>query len=147
MIALGVIASSFYGSENTETLNPGESMEVGGYTFTYEELVLKQDSQKVRAVATLSVYKKNRFITGLKPSYDYWFGYGDSFAEVAVRSTPARDIFVSLVWTAYDPDDPEATFRVLVNPLIIWIWIGGVFFLLGGAFAFSANRRGRPPEK
>jgi cytochrome c-type biogenesis protein CcmF len=147
MIALGIIASSFYGSEGTETLNPGESMEVGKYRFTYEELVLKQDSQKVSAVASLSVDKKGRLVTGLEPSYDYWFGYGDSFAEVAVRSTPARDIFISLVWTAYDPDNPEATFRVLVSPMVLWIWIGGGFFLLGGAVAFSTHRRGQLPEK
>ena len=146
MIALGILASSFYGSESNETLNPGESMEVGRYRFTYEGIVLKQDSQKVSAVASLSVDKENRQVAVLEPSYDYWFGYRDSFAEVAVRSTPARDIFVSLVWTTYDPDDPEATFRVLVNPLVLWIWIGGGFFLLGGAFAFSVHRKGRLPE-
>jgi cytochrome c-type biogenesis protein CcmF len=147
VIALGIIASSFYGSESTETLNPGESMEVSKYRFTYEELVFKQDSQKVSAVASLLIDKKGRSVTGLEPSYDYWFGFGDSFAEVAVRSTPARDIFVSLVWTAYDPDNPEATFRVLVSPMVLWIWIGGGFFLLGGALAFSAHRRGQLPEK
>ena len=147
MIALGILASSFYGSEGTETLNPGESMEVGRYRFTYEEIVLKQDSQKVSAVASLSVDRGDRPVTVLKPSYDYWFGYMDSFAEVAVRSTPARDIFVSLVWTTYDPDSPEATFRVLVNPMVLWIWIGGGFFLLGGSLAFSGHRRGRLPEK
>jgi cytochrome c-type biogenesis protein CcmF len=147
MIAVGIMVSSFYGSEGTETLNPGESMEVGRYRFTYEEMVLKQDSQKVSAVASLSVDKEGRSVTGLEPSYDYWFGYRDSFAEAAVHSTPARDIFVSLVWTAFDPDNPEATFRVLVSPMILWIWIGGGFFLLGGAFAFSAHRRGKLPEK
>ena len=48
---------------------------------------------------------------------------------------------------AYDPDNPEATFRVLVSPMILWIWIGGGFFLLGGAVAFSTHRRGQLPEK
>ncbi|MEJ2740752.1 MAG: cytochrome c-type biogenesis CcmF C-terminal domain-containing protein, partial [Dehalococcoidia bacterium] len=68
-------------------------------------------------------------------------------AEVAVRSTPAKDIFVSLVWTTYDPDNPEATFRVLVNPMVLWIWIGGGFFLLGGALAFSVRRKGKLRER
>ena len=73
----------------------------------------------------------------LHPSYDYYFSHRDHFAEVAVRSTPAKDLFVSLVWTGYDPADKAATFRVLQNPLILWMWVGGGFFLLGSAVAYS----------
>jgi cytochrome c-type biogenesis protein CcmF len=147
MIALGVIVSSFYSHEGTETLNPGESMQVGKYQFQYEELILKQDSMKVSAIASLSVIENGRLVTSLEPSYDYWFKHKNSFAEVAVRSTPVRDIFVSLVWTDYNPNDKSATFRVLVNPMILWIWVGGGFFLLGGALAFSAQRRKQSTEE
>jgi cytochrome c-type biogenesis protein CcmF len=73
------------------------------------------------------------------PSYDYWFDYNDCFAEVAVRTTPVEDLFVSMVWTSYNPEDKSATFRVLVNPMVVWIWVGGGFFLVGGAIAFSAK--------
>ena len=141
MISLGIITSSFYGDEGTKTLDLGESMEVGKYEFAYEELILKQDSLKVSAIASISVIKDGKLVTSLKPSYDYWFRHKSSFNEVAVRSTPAEDLFVSLVWTSYDPHDKRATFRVLVMPMILWIWVGGGFFLLGGAIAFSANRR------
>jgi cytochrome c-type biogenesis protein CcmF len=144
MISLGIIVSSFYSHEGTKTLSPGESMNVGKYEFKYEEQVLKQDSLKVSAIASISVIKDGRLVTSLKPSYDYWFRHKNSFAEVAVRSTPANDIFVSLIWTDYTSQDKKATFRVLVNPLILWIWVGGGFFLLGGVLAFSAHRRKQP---
>jgi len=138
LIALGVIVSSFYGVESMATLDIGESMTVGDYKLTYNELVLKQDNVKLSAVASVSVIRSGRLIASMYPSYDYWFSHMDHFAEVAVRTTPAEDLFVSLVWTGYDPEDKSATFRVLVNPLIIWIWVGGGFLLLGGAVAFSA---------
>jgi cytochrome c-type biogenesis protein CcmF len=136
VIALGVIVSSFYSMERTATLEVGESMNIGNYRLTYDGLVLKQDNMKVSAIADMSVNRNGRPKGIMHPSYDYWFKHEDHFAEAAVRTTAAEDLFVSLVWTGYDPKDKSATFRVLVNPLSVWRWVGGGFFLLGGAVAF-----------
>jgi cytochrome c-type biogenesis protein CcmF len=120
---------------------PGESMEIGNYEFVYEGLKLKQDDGRVRAIGSVSVTRGEREIATMEPTYDYWFSYRDSFAEVAVRSTPIRDIFVSLIWTTYDQDDKRATFRILINPMVMWIWAGGGLFLLGGALSFWGEKR------
>ena len=141
LIALGIIASSFYDIEKTVTLNIDESMNVGEYKLTYNELTLKQDKTKVSAIASKSVSQNGRLTGVMHPSYDYWFRHKTHFAEVAVRTTPAEDLFISLVWTSYDPEDKSATFRVLVNPLVVWIWVGGGFFLLGGVVAFSSREK------
>jgi len=141
LIALGIIASSFYDIEKTVTLNIDESMNVGEYKLTYNELTLKQDKTKVSAIASMSVSQNGRLTGVMHPSYDYWFRHKTHFAEVAVRTTPAEDLFISLVWTSYDPEDKSATFRVLVNPLVVWIWVGGGFFLLGGVVAFSSREK------
>jgi len=143
LIALGIITSSFYSLERTATLDIGDSMDIGEYELTYDELVLKQDNVKVSAVAAISVIRNGHLIGIMQPSYDYWFSYDDRFAEVAVRTTPAEDLFVSLVWTGFDPKDKSATFRVLVNPLIVWIWVGGGFFLLGGVVSFSSREKNK----
>jgi cytochrome c-type biogenesis protein CcmF len=137
LIALGVIVSSFYGVEKIATLGIGESMNAGKYRLTYDELIFKQDSAKVSAVAEITVTRNGRRLGTMRPSYDYWFSYDDFFAEAAVRTTAAEDLFISLVWTGFDPADRTATFRVLVNPLVVWIWIGGGFFFIGGALSFS----------
>jgi cytochrome c-type biogenesis protein CcmF len=141
VIALGIIVSSFYGIEKTATLDIGESMSAGKYELTYDELVFKQDNAKVSAVASLAVSENGKPAGKMRPSYAYWFSYDDFFAEVAVRTTAAEDLFVSLVWTAFDPADMSATFRVLVNPLIVWIWAGGAFFIIGGALSFSFREK------
>ena len=36
-----------------------------------------------------------------------------------------------------------ATFRVIVNPLVTWIWIGGLIALTGAGIALWPARRGR----
>jgi cytochrome c-type biogenesis protein CcmF len=137
LLTLGIIASSFYDTERTVTLDIGESVSIGKYELSYDELVFKQDNDKISALATVLVSINDRQIGMLHPSYAYWFSHDNFFAEVAVRTTAVEDLFVSLVWTDFNPDDRAATFRVLVNPLIVWIWVGGVFFLVGGAVAFS----------
>ncbi len=139
LIALGIIASSFYQVEKTETLDIGDVIEIGGYKLTYTEIVLKQDSMKLSAVASVSLDRNGHRLGVMSPSYDYWFERQDSFAEAAVRTTPTEDLFVSVVWTGFEPADKSATFRVLVSPLLVWMWIGGGFFILGGVISFSAG--------
>jgi cytochrome c-type biogenesis protein CcmF len=51
----------------------------------------------------------------------------------------------------YTADAPPARFRVLVSPLVTWIWIGALIVLGGGLIAiwpapFGATRRVRAPE-
>jgi cytochrome c-type biogenesis protein CcmF len=137
LLTLGIIASSFYNIEKAATLDIGESTNAGKYELTYDGLIFKQDNAKVSAVADVTVSMNGKPVGVMNPSYDYWFSYNDFFAEVAVRTTAAEDLFVSLVWTGFDPEDKTATFRVLVNPLVVWIWVGGGFFLLGGALAIT----------
>jgi len=139
LIALGIIVSSFYSMESTVTLDIGESMRAGKYELSYRELIFKQDSVKASAVATISINKNGKTVGTMRPSYAYWFSHDNYFSEVAVRTTVAEDLFVSLVWTGFDPADKSATFRVLVNPLIAWIWVGGAFFIIGSAVAFSSK--------
>ena len=147
LITLGIIASSFYGVEKTETLDVGEAMNVGDFELTYNELLFSQDNTKVSAIADITVERDGRTLGTVQPSLDYWFSHQDSFAEVAVRTTPAEDLFVSLIWTGFDADDKAAAFRVLVNPLVVWIWVGGGFFLLGGAVSFTAGLKENPERQ
>ena len=147
LIALGIVVSSFYSLGNTATLDIGQSMTVGEYDLTYDELLLKQDSAKVSAVATMSMSRRGRLIGDLYPERNYWFSYDDFFAEVAVRTTPAEDVFVSLVWNSFDQQDKSVTIRAVLNPLVVWIWIGGGFLLLGGVIAFSHQDRGEFQRK
>jgi hypothetical protein len=64
--------------------------------------------------------------------------YDQPVTEVAIHSTPVEDLYVILAaW-----NDGTATFKVLVNPMVMWLWIGGGIFLLGGLVAFwPAGRR------
>jgi cytochrome c-type biogenesis protein CcmF len=42
----------------------------------------------------------------------------------------------------YAQDPPPARFRLEVNPLVTWIWVGGLIVMLGGLLAGWPSRRG-----
>jgi len=137
MITIGIIGSSLYDIESVATLNVNDSMKLGDYELTYQGLTFKEDKAKIMAIASIAVRNSGNLITTMHPEYNYWFKAQSAYAEVAVRTTPVEDIFVSLAWTSFDPQDKSATIRAVINPLIIWIWIGGVFILMGGVVSFS----------
>jgi cytochrome c-type biogenesis protein CcmF len=141
LITLGVIGSTIYDVEETATLGIGDSMTIGGYQLTYDALTTEQDEVKLSSTAAISVTRGDRLIAVVRPQLNYWFYRMETFAEVAVRITAAEDLFVSMVWTSFDSSDESATFRAKVNPLVVWMWVGGAFILLGGAIAFWPERR------
>ena len=53
--------------------------------------------------------------------------------EVANRSTLREDLYVVL--GAYDPQSKLVTILAYVNPLVTWIWLGGLILALGTAVA------------
>ena len=44
---------------------------------------------------------------------------------------------------SYAEDPAPATFRVITNPLVVWLWIGALIALAGAAFAIWPTAEGR----
>jgi cytochrome c-type biogenesis protein CcmF len=144
LIAIGIIGSSLFDVEKEAVLKPGESMTIDKYTLTYDNIDQYQTQSKVVVTATLSVHNSNRLIGALIPEKYFHRSYQQPVTEVAIRSTAVEDLYVILV--AWEEDGSTA-FKVLVNPLVSWIWIGGGVLLLGGLIAFWPARRGSPVLK
>ena len=53
--------------------------------------------------------------------------------KAAIRSTPLEDLYIILAGWG---EDGATAFRVMVYPMIMWIWIGGWLMMLGGLIAF-----------
>ena len=138
LIAIGVIGSSFYNTEKEAVLMPGESMTIKNYTLTYEHMNHYQTQSKIVVTATLSVYNEGKLLGVLTPEKYFHRTYEQPVTEVAIRTSPIEDLYVILVgWN----EDGTTAFKVLVNPLVNWIWVGGGVLFLGGLIAFWPERR------
>ena len=124
VVAAGIAASQFGQQEKDVTLQPGESVTVAGYTLRYTGSEQQQLADHTEYIAAM------RFgDTALAPSRAAYAGLGgQALTHVAISTTPLADLYVVLAGTNADG---SASFRVLVNPLVTWIWAGGIVLILG----------------
>ncbi len=146
IIAIGAVGSSLFDVESQAELLPGESMSINDYTITYNNLVPEGNERRMTVSAELDVYKGDTYIGNMFPQVIHHINYDQWISEVAIRSTLTEDLYLSLAsWEIINLEDGSQTVRAglvaLVNPLVVWIWIGGGIFLCGGLIAFWPGRR------
>jgi len=59
--------------------------------------------------------------------------------EVAIRSRPLGDIY--LIMSRVEPETGRGTFRVVLRPLVFWIWFGGFILVFGTVIAIFPSVR------
>jgi cytochrome c-type biogenesis protein CcmF len=131
LIALGIIGIEMFQSETQGSLPQGGQLTLGQYTIRYDQLDEKLTTGGIlRTVAEVSLYKNGRFIDTLYPRRDYYFDSQQPMTIPGLRSTLEDDLYVVLV--DWEPISEEgATFKVYHNPLVNWVWIGGMVLILG----------------
>jgi cytochrome c-type biogenesis protein CcmF len=60
---------------------------------------------------------------------------------VDIRSTLKEDLYAILA--GFDLEESTVTIKLLINPLIAWIWIGGVVLAVGTLLVMLPDRRER----
>ena len=138
LIALGVIGVNLHQQDIDVTLAPGESAVIGDYTLTYLGIETLRRADTTVTQARLDVRKGGKPLDVVHPKRVVVDNFESlPTSQVAIRSTPKEDLYVLLAaW-----DDQVATFLIFVNPLVIWLWIGGIVFLLGTMIAVWPERQ------
>jgi cytochrome c-type biogenesis protein CcmF len=132
LMAIGILGIEIFQTQTQGTLQVGESLKLQGYQLVYKDIAQWDDSSTgvnhTRAV--VEVYKGNRLVTDLYPRTDYFYDAQQNMTIPGVRSTLADDVYLLLV--DWEPASAiGATFKLYVNPLVNWLWIGSLAFLLG----------------
>lgn len=138
MIAIGIIGSTAYKVEESAVLQPGETMQINDYTLTYAGLNSYPTMTRSVVTATLDVYNGGgEKLAVMTPSKTYHINQEQPVTDVAIRTTLLEDLYVILDrWS-----ETSATFVVYVNPMMIWMWIGGGVLILGTVIAVWPDRR------
>jgi cytochrome c-type biogenesis protein CcmF len=139
LIFIGLAGSTMV-TESQATLRPKGSMTVGDYTLKYEKMEYVPTSNRLAVTTRLKVYKDGEALAYLIPERRFYEKREDNpTSEVSIMTTWKEDLYVIL--TGYNKDG-RASFRALINPLVIWLWIGGVVATLGTILAvFPVSRR------
>ncbi len=138
LMILGITGQSLYQTHQQVALSRGETVTVGQYTLKYADSGVDETTAKRRFYATLQVYQGGRLIDTLQPERNFHFNVQQWVTEVSLRPTLTEDLYVLLLGLE---TDGLATFDIVINPLIDWLWIGGIVATLGALAAVWPKRR------
>jgi cytochrome c-type biogenesis protein CcmF len=131
LVVIGVTGSSVFVKQREATLKPGESMSVGDFTLRFGNLNQYTTDAKHVTAASLTVYNGERKLGEIAPEKNVYVYSGNreinQETEVSILSSFTHDLYVILS----NFQDGSASFRVLINPMVSWIWAGGLVLLLG----------------
>jgi len=143
LTVIGIAGSSFYQSETQANLKPGETMQLKHYTIQYDGLqIYPTENHRVYA-ARLTVFENGARVGSLVPERDFYPSQNPDMAqwttEVAVRTTPLEDLYIILA--GFDEKAQTATLKVIINPLVVWLWIGFSILVGGTCIAILPDPR------
>ncbi len=139
MLAFGIIGSSFYNLERDVFLSVGERASIGSYEVEFTGVRSQTFPDRTERIADLRVARNGKDLGTMGA----WQGVYPSFSmlstRAAIRSRPAEDLYV--LFSEVQPNGTTAAFRLLVNPMVWWMWLAGPFVVLGTVVALWPARR------
>jgi cytochrome c-type biogenesis protein CcmF len=129
-VALGIIGNEFYQSEGQANLQQGQSITVANYTLTYRGLDEQQGPNYIEYTAPMTLARNGQPIGEILPKKHIYFKNQEQpMTEVGLRPGAIEDVYVVLA--GFEEGGASASFKVYVNPLMSWMWIGGLVVIAG----------------
>jgi cytochrome c-type biogenesis protein CcmF len=144
IMAFGIVADGIYQTETQIRLQAGESVTVGDFEMTFNSVSRFPGADDLLITqADVDLYKNGEFVRKLTPEIEFYQRTGQPMTIPSARSTITEDFYVILVnWEPTTAD--AATFRIFLNPLINWVWAGGIIFVIGTLIAAWPDREKAP---
>jgi cytochrome c-type biogenesis protein CcmF len=140
VMAVAVAISSGLAIDRTVTLERGESAEIGDFVVRHDRLVVEPLPDDARVVETRAEITFGGARSGeLRTALRDYPSSTTAIATPAVSTSLGEDLYVTLL--ASDAASGAVTLHLFVNPLVVWIWIGGAIVGIGAAFAAWPERR------
>jgi cytochrome c-type biogenesis protein CcmF len=138
---VGIVGSSFFRTEVKKTIKPGGSFEVGPYELVFLGLKHDETTHLESARAEVEVLRNGNPLAVMRPGKLFYKRQQQPATSVAIRSTPASDLYVVLA--SIDDSSGLVTFQVFLTPLVFWLWAGGFIMALGTVIVMWPNVRER----
>ncbi|MEM7336211.1 MAG: heme lyase CcmF/NrfE family subunit [Chloroflexota bacterium] len=135
IMAFGIIGVEIFQSETQIRLQRGESIGLGRYEMVFngmsefpgpDDLIISQ--------AVVDVFENGEYVRTLTPRTELYTRTQQPMTIPAAVSTIFDDFYILVVnWEGVSAN--AATFRLYLNPLINWVWAGGMVFVIGTLIA------------
>jgi cytochrome c-type biogenesis protein CcmF len=98
--------------------------------------------------ANVSLYKDGTKIASMFPGRRNYNGSDgeQAVSEIAIRESLREDVYLVFQGPA-DNSGKKGAFHIYLNPLVAWVWIGGVVLGLGTIVALLPNNKATPSRR
>jgi cytochrome c-type biogenesis protein CcmF len=137
MVALGVLGGTFFETQRDVVLAPGETYDIENYRIRYLGTTEEMKSDRTDFTATVELYRDGSYLDTLEARRSFYPDFNMASTLAAIRSTPVEDFYVV---PSENLADDRMGFRILVNPLVWWMWVAGPVLILGTVVALWPQR-------
>ena len=130
VLIVGLTGSQAFATEHDIAVRRGQTASVRGYAFTNLGYTNTSTPNVQESGVVLSESQGGTHLGTLNPTIGFYPASQQRLTEVALDSNATRDVYVVLVGI---DSSGLARLSVFINPLVIWVWIGGLIMLIGGA--------------
>lgn len=132
LMFLGFAGQAYQKEEDTKFV-PGQVMPFGKYNVRFDKLVHSEDRQKEMVTASFTILRDGKEIAKMDPGKWHFTKTPQPTTEVAINRSPAEDLYITL--GSWDFADDSVAVRLVINPLINWIWFGFILLAIGTGIA------------
>jgi cytochrome c-type biogenesis protein CcmF len=136
LVHLGIVLMFFgftgksWNVDQETTLTPGQVHTIDRYAIEYIGPRMETDGTKRMVFADVRVLENGKEIGKLNPAKFLYRKAPDSpTTEVSMLHSIRDDLY--LVIGSINPETKAASFQIHLNPLVGWIWLGGLVLLFG----------------
>lgn len=118
-------------------LNPGQSIDLGGYNWKLISIAPAKGANYAAREATIEVTRNGHFVEMMHPETRFFTNQKVKTVAAAISTNGVRNLFATF---AGDNDSGGGEFRFNIHPLAPEIWLGGLIMALGGAISLTDRR-------
>jgi len=140
LIIMGIAVSMSYSIERETTMQLGQSLPVGKYHVLFEGLKGSQQPTHYRVEGAFRIFNASHDLGVVAPALKFFPNQESPVGRAVHRSSLSEDLYLILSGFS-EIQENRATLKVLVRPLVVWIWIGGAVVALGTVIAIWPFRQ------
>jgi len=138
LIFVGISGSAFNQDKQMD-MPPGAQMEIGPYRLVHQTFDSVPSVNYTSERATIAVDRDGQQSIMLYPERRFYPSNEESGTMVAIYSTLKEDLYV--VYAGRSPETQAPVIHAYLNPLVKWVWLGGLVVVLGTILALVPNRQ------
>ncbi len=133
------LAGAAFNKDAQKDMQLGSSLQIGRYTLILQSFDTKPEKNYTAERLIVEVLEGKKQVMMLYPERRLFQTNAESGTMVAIHSTLRDDLYV--VYAGQSPDTNLPVIHAYLNPLVKWIWFGGVIVVCGTLVALLPNRR------